>query len=149
MNNLVLDKNFISSIDYFDNIMLLDSFENENKVYNMVVDYLKRDTHYLLKLNILDNNKEILNTECKLTNKKNGSIVIKDIISLVTKKYNNDLIIDVKELDQYDNCVKFGRRTYISKKWVFSLNFLLKKYLIFGKINKVLNQINTFTDYQT
>ena len=115
-NNLVLDKKFISSIDFFDNIMLLDSFDNEKKVYNMAVDYLRKDTHYLLKLNILDDDNEILNTECKLTNKINGSIVIKDIISLVTKKYNNDLIIDVKELDQNNNCVKFGRRTYNSKK---------------------------------
>ena len=116
MKNLILDKSFISSIDYFDNIMFLDSFENENKVYNMMVDYLKRDNYYLLKLNILDNNNEILNTECKLSNKLNGSIVIKDIISLVTNKYKNDLIIDVKELDQYNNCIKFGRRTYNSKK---------------------------------
>lgn len=116
MNNLTLDKAFLSSIDFFDNILLLDSFENDKKVYNMVVDYLKKDNHYLLKLNILENNKEIVNTECRLTNKLNGSIVIKDIITLVTNKYNNDLVIDVKELDQFNNCIKFGRRTYNSKK---------------------------------
>ena len=116
MNNLIIDKSFLSSIDFFDNILLLDSFDNTKKVYNMVVDYLKKENYYLLKLNILENNKEIINTKCKLTNKVNGSIVINDIIKLVTNKYKNDLIIDVKELDQFDNCIKFGRRTYNSKK---------------------------------
>ena len=116
MNSIVLDKKFTTSINFFDNILFLDSFENNKKVYNMVVDYLKRDNHYILKLNILDNNTELLNTECVLANKLNGSIVIKDIINLVTKKYNNDLVIDVKELDQNNNCIKFGRRTYNSKK---------------------------------
>ena len=116
MHNLTLDKGFLSSIDFFDNILLLDSFENDKKIYNMCVDYFKRDNYYLLKLNILENNNEIINTECKLTNKLNGSIVINDIISLVTNKYNNDLIIDVKELDRNNNCIKFGRRTYNSKK---------------------------------
>lgn len=115
MNNLVLDKKFTTSINFFDNILFLDSFDNNKKVYNMVVDYLKKDNHYILKLNILDENIELVNTECVLTNKVNGSIVIKDIINLVTKKYNNDLIIDVKELDQNNNCIKFGRRTYNSK----------------------------------
>lgn len=115
MNNLVLDNKFSSSINFFDNILFLDSFENSKKVYNMVVDYLKRENHYILKLNILDKNTEILNTECILANKLNGSIVIKDIINLVTEKYNNDLIIDVKELDNNNNCIKFGRRTYNSK----------------------------------
>ena len=114
MNSLVLDKKFTTSINFFDSILFLYSFENDKKVYNMVVDYLKRDNYYILKLNILDNSKEILNTECILENKINGSIVIKDIINLVTKKYNNDLIIDVKELDQNNNCIKFGRRTYNS-----------------------------------
>lgn len=116
MNNLVLDKKFITSINFFDNILFLDSFENNKKVYNMVVDYLRRENYYILKLNILEENREILNTECVLTTKMNGGIVIKDIINLVTKKYNNDLIIDVKELDQNNNCIKFGRRTYNSKK---------------------------------
>lgn len=115
MNNLVLDKKFTTSINFFDNILFLDSFDSNKKVYNMVVDYLKRDNYYILKLNILDKNIELVNTECVLANKLNGSIVIKDIINLVTKKYNNDLIIDVKELDQNNNCIKFGRRTYNSK----------------------------------
>lgn len=115
MNNLVLDSKFKTSINFFDNILFLDSFEQGKKVYNMVVDYLKKENHYILKLNILDNNTEILNTECILSNKLNGGIVIKDIINLVTEKYNNDLIIDVKELDKNNNCIKFGRRTYNSK----------------------------------
>ena len=115
MNNLVLDKKFTTSINFFDNILFLDSFDNDKKVYNMVLDYLRKDNHYILKLNILDNNIELVNTECVLANKINGSIVIKDIINLVTKKYNNDLVIDVKELDQNNNCIKFGRRTYNSK----------------------------------
>lgn len=115
MNNLVLDNKFKTSINFFDNIMFLDSFIDTKKVYNMVVDYLKRDNHYILKLNILDQNTEIVNAECVLANKMNGSIVIKDIINMVTKKYNNDLIIDVKELDNNNKCIKFGRRTYNSK----------------------------------
>ena len=115
MNNLLLDKKFKNSINFFDNIMFLDSFIDDKKVYNMVVDYLKKENHYILKLNILDNKNEILNTECILSNKLNGSLVIKDIINLVTKKYNNDLIIDVKELDINNNCIKFGRRTYNAK----------------------------------
>lgn len=116
MDNLIIDKRFLSSIDFFDNILLLDSFDNTKKVYKMIVDYLKQDNYYLLKLNILDNNNEIVNTECKLANKINGSIVIKDIITMVTNKYNNDLVVDVKEIDSNNNCVKFGRRTYNSKK---------------------------------
>ena len=116
MNNLIIDKSFLSSIDFLDNILLLDSFDNTKKVYKMIVDYLKQDNYYLLKLNILDNNNEIVNTECKLANKINGSIVIKDIITMVTNKYNNDLVVDVKEIDSNNNCVKFGRRTYNSKK---------------------------------
>ena len=116
MKNLCLEEKFITSINFFDSILFLDSFDNSKKVYNMIVDYLKRDNYYLLKLNIIENNNEIINTECKLANKLNGSIVINDIIKLVTSKYNNDLIIDVKELDKYDNCIKFGRRTYNSKK---------------------------------
>ena len=115
MENLVLDKKFTTSINFFDNLLFLDSFDNNKKVYNMVVDYLRKDNHYVLKLNILDNNIELVNTECVLASKLNGSIVIKDIINLVTKKYNNDLVIDVKELDQNNNCIKFGRRTYNSK----------------------------------
>ena len=115
MENLILDKKFTTSINFFDNILFLDSFDNDKKVYNMVVDYLRKDNHYILKLNILDKNIELVKTECILTNKINGSIVIKDIINLVTKKYNNDLIIDVKELDQNNNCIKFGRRSYNSK----------------------------------
>ena len=115
MINLSLDKKFLSAIDFLDNILLLDSFENDKKVYNMVVDYLKKDNYYLLKLNFLESNNEIINTECKLTNKINGSIVINNIIKMVTNKYNNDLIIDVKEIDTNNNCIKFGRRTYNSK----------------------------------
>ena len=115
MKNLILDKSFLTSIDFLDNILFLDSFENTKKIYNMVVDYLKKDNHYVLKLNVLDGNEELVNTECVLTNKKNGGIVIKDIITLVTVKYHNDLVIDVKELDKNNNCIKFGRRTYNSK----------------------------------
>jgi len=116
MSSLVLDNEFLNDVNFLDNILLLDSFDDNKKVYNMVVDYLKRDNHYLLKLNVLENNKNIINTECKLANKVNGSIVIKDIIFMVTNKYNNDLVIDVKELDSNNNCIKFGRRTYNSKK---------------------------------
>ena len=115
MNDICLDNKFASSINFFDNILFLDSFECDKKVYNMVVDYLKKDNYYVLKLNILDKNTEIINTECVLSNKLNGGIVIKNIINLVTEKYNNDIIIDVKELDKNNNCIKFGRRTYNSK----------------------------------
>ena len=115
MNELALDNNFTSSINFFDNILFLDSFENDKKVYNMAVDYLKRENDYLLKLNIIESNKEIINTECSLTNKINGSIVIKDIINMVTTKYHNDLVIDVKEIDKNNKCIKFGRRTYNGK----------------------------------
>jgi len=116
MSSIVLDNTFLNDVNFLDNILLLDSFEDNKKVYNMVVDYLKRDNYYLLKLNILENNNNIINTECKLANKLNGSIVINDIIKMVTNKYNNDLVIDVKELDSNNNCIKFGRRTYNSKK---------------------------------
>jgi len=115
MNNLNLDQKFLTSIIFFENILFLDTFENDKKVYNMVVNYLKKDNYYLLKLNIIENNKEILHTECVLNNKFNGSIVIKDLINLVTNKYNNDLIIDVKEFNKNNNCIKFGRRKYKSK----------------------------------
>ncbi len=115
MNNLSLDKDFISSINFFENILFLDSFENNKKIYNMFVDYLKKDNHYELKMNIKENNKDILNTKCILANKLNGGIVINDIIKLVTRKYNSDLIIDVKEIDNKNKCVKFGRRKYTSK----------------------------------
>jgi len=116
MSSIVLDNTFLNDVNFLDNILLLDSFEDNKKVYNMVVDYLKRDNYYLLKLNILENNNNIINTECKLANKLNGSIVINDIIKMVTNKYNNDLVVDVKELDMNNNCIKFGRRTYNSKK---------------------------------
>lgn len=116
MNNLILDKKFINSIDFFDNILLLDSFEQNKKVYNMAIDYLKKENYYLLKLNISENNNTIIDTECKLSNKLNGSIVISNLINLVTTKYNNDLIIDVKEIDKNNQCIKFGRRTYNAKK---------------------------------
>jgi len=115
MKNLSLDQKFLTSINFLDDILFLDSFENNKKVYNMVVDYFKKENHYLLKLNILDNDKEIINTECVLANKINGSIVIKDLINLVTTKYNNDLVIDVKEFNIDNNCIKFGRRKYNSK----------------------------------
>ena len=116
MNNLVLDRKFVNSINFFDDILLLDSFENNKKVYSMAIDYLKKDNYYLLKLNIKENNNEIISTECKLSNKLNGSIVISNLINLVTTKYNNDLIIDVKEIDKNNQCIKFGRRTYNAKK---------------------------------
>ena len=116
MNNLLLDKNFIASIKFFDNIMFLDSFLESKKVYNVSVDYVKKDNHYLLKLNIKDGNNELLKTECTLANKINGSLVIRNIINMVTIKYNNDLIVDVKEIDKNNNCIKFGRRTYTKKK---------------------------------
>ena len=115
MDKLILDNNFLSSINFFDNILFIESFTESKKVYNMVVDYFKKENVYLLKLNILEDNNEIFNTECKLTSKINGSIVIKDIINLVTHKYNNDLVIDVKEIDKNNNCIKFGRRKYYSK----------------------------------
>ena len=116
MYNLSLNKDFIYQVNFLENILLLDSFDNTKKIYNMIVNYLKKDDHYILKLNVLDGNTELVKTECNLKNKKNGSIVINDIIKLITKKYNNELIIDVKELDDNNNCIKFGRRTYNSKK---------------------------------
>ncbi|MBQ3021416.1 MAG: hypothetical protein IJD92_04240 [Bacilli bacterium] len=115
MKNLSIEDSFVKSISFLDNIMLLDSFEDTKKVYNMVVDYLKKDSYYVLCLNVYYNEEEIIKTKCKLANKINGSIVIKDIINMVTNKYNNDLIIDVKEIDNKNNCIKFGRRTYNSK----------------------------------
>ena len=115
MNNLILEKEFLNSINFFDNILLLDSFENCKKVYNMAIDYLKKDNYYVLKLNISENNNTIVNTECKLSNKLNGSIVISNLITMVTSKYNNDLVIDVKEIDKNNQCIKFGRRTYNAK----------------------------------
>ena len=116
MNNLVLDNKFITSINFLDNILFIDSFIDNKKIYNVLVDYLKRDNHYILKLNIFDGEENIVDTECMLASKKNGSIVINDIINLVTKKYNNDIIIDVKEMDEFNNCIKFGRRKYNSNK---------------------------------
>lgn len=116
MKNLSIDDSFINSISFLDNIMLLESFDETKKVYNMVVDYLKKDNYYILNLNVSHKEEEIINTKCKLATKLNGSIVIKDIINLVTIKYKNDLIIDVKELDNKNNCIKFGRRTYNAKK---------------------------------
>ena len=116
MYNLSLNKDFIYQVNFLENILLLDSFDNTKKIYNMFVNYLKKDNYYILKLNVLDGDNEIVKTECNLANKKNGSIVINDIITLITKKYYNDLIIDVKELDTNNNCIKFGRRTYNAKK---------------------------------
>ncbi len=115
MDNLSLDRNFINSINFFENILLLDSIENTKKIYNMFVDYLRQDNHYILKMNIKDKDREIINTKCVLANKVNGSIVISDIIKLVTSKYNSDLVINVKELDTNNNCIKFGKRVYNSK----------------------------------
>ncbi len=102
-------------INFFDNILFLDSFEDNKKVYNMFVDYLKKGDIYELSMNIKDNDIDLINTKYEIDNIKKGSIVIKDIINLVTLKYNNDLIIDVKELDNKNNCIKFGRRKYTSK----------------------------------
>ena len=116
MYNLSLSKDFIYQVNFLENILLLDSFDNNKKIYNMIVNYLKKDDHYILKLNVLEGENELIKAECNLSSKKNGSIVINDIISLITKKYNNELVIDVKELDNNNNCVKFGRRTYNSKK---------------------------------
>lgn len=115
MNNIVLDSRFTTSIEFLENILFLDSFNDNKKIYNMIVNYLKKDNHYILKLNIFDGNLNILDTKCMLSNKKNGGIVISDIIDLITKKYNSDIVIDVKELDEFNNCVKFGRRKYTSK----------------------------------
>ena len=115
MKNMILDEKFLNSISFFDNILLLDSFENIKKTYNMSIDYFKRENYYLLKLNIKENNINLITTECKLNNKLNGGIVISNLISLVTSKYNNDLIVDVKEIDNNNKCVKFGRRTYNAK----------------------------------
>lgn len=116
MRNLVLDNEFVKSIKFFDNILFLDSFEDNKRMYNMNVNYLKVNNHYVLKLDIFDGNLNILNTKCCLSNKKNGGLVISDIINLVTRKYNSDIIIDVKELDEFNNCIKFGRRKYNSSK---------------------------------
>ncbi len=116
MGNLLLDENFMKSISFLDNILLVDSVIDEIKKYNMTVDYLKVNNHYILKLNILDGQNELLNTECTLANKFNGSVVIKNIIDMITNKYNKDLIVDVKELDDKNNCIKFGRRTYNRRK---------------------------------
>ena len=88
MNNIVLDSRFTTSIEFLENILFLDSFNDNKKIYNMIVNYLKKDNHYILKLNIFD---------------------------LITKKYNSDIVIDVKELDEFNNCIKFGRRKYTSK----------------------------------
>ena len=75
----------------------------ENKVLENVCSFRKGIDEIIIKnssdeslkdsiINILEDNNEIFNTECKLTSKINGSIVIKDIINLVTHKYNNDLV---------------------------------------------------------
>ena len=103
------------TIEFLDNILLLDSIEKENKKYNMIVDYMKKKNFYILKLVFKENDSNILDTKCVLENKKKGSIIISDIIKLVTNKYKNDLIIDVKELDDKNNCTKFGRRIYTAK----------------------------------
>ncbi len=110
------NKEILNTINFFDNILFLDSFEDTKKVYNMFVDYFKKDNMYELSMNIKENDEDIINTKYMIESKKNGSMVIKDIINLVTSKYNNDLIIDVKELDNQKNCVRFGRRKYTSKK---------------------------------
>jgi hypothetical protein len=47
MKNLSLDQKFITSINFFDSILFLDSFDNTKKVYNMMVDYIKKDSYYL------------------------------------------------------------------------------------------------------
>ena len=130
MDKLILDNNFLSSINFFDSILFIESFTESKKVYNMVVDYFKKENGYLLKLNILEDNNEIFNTECKLTSKINGSIVIKDIINLVTHKYNNDLVIDVKEIDKNNNCINLTTTTattagIITGKSPFKLLLLL------------------------
>ena len=110
-----MQDNINNLINFFDNILFLDSFEDNKKVYNMFVDYLKKGDTYELSMNIKDNDIDLINTKYEIDNIKKGSIVIKDIINLVTLKYNNDLIIDVKELDNKNNCIKFGRRKYTSK----------------------------------
>ena len=110
-----MQDNINNVINFFDNILFLDSFEDNKKVYNMFVDYLKKGDTYELSMNIKDNDIDLINTKYEIDNIKKGSIVIKDIINLVTLKYNNDLIIDVKELDNKNNCIKFGRRKYTSK----------------------------------
>lgn len=115
MKELSLDKNFLSSINFFEDILFLNSFDNEKRIYSMFVDYLKKENHYELMMNIKENDVDILNTKCTLANKLNGGKVLNDIIKLVTNKYKSDLIIDVKELDSKNNCVKFGRRKYSSK----------------------------------
>ena len=111
-----INKSFNSEIDFLDNILLIDSIEDTKKKYTMAVDYLKEQEHYILTLNLLNDNKELLNASRPIKNKVSGSIIIKNIIELFTDKYMQDITIDVKELDSNKNCIKFGRRVYNSKK---------------------------------
>ena len=43
MDKLILDNNFLSSINFFDSILFIESFTESKKVYNMVVDYFKKE----------------------------------------------------------------------------------------------------------
>ena len=108
--------NYLNTIQFLDNILFLDSIDDEQKEYNMKVDYFKKNNVYLLKLNVLDSKIEILKTDYLIDSIKSGSIIIGNIINLFTKKYDSSLTIDVKELDDNSNCIKYGRRTYNSKK---------------------------------
>ena len=79
----------------------------------MVVDYLKKDNYYILKLNFLDGNKEIVKTECNLKSKRNGSIVINDIVDLLSIgiKYQDNNINDYKTETFYNK-----ERTFTDSK---------------------------------
>ena len=110
MNSLNLEQKFLTSINFLDDILFLDSFESDKKVYNMVVNYFKKDNYYLLKLNVIDNNKNIIDTECTLSNKVNGSIVISDIINLITDKYKSDLINKEKINNESENIKRLTKK---------------------------------------
>ena len=116
MKDVNIDSSFTNEIDFLDNILLLDSIDDNEKNYNLVVDYLKQDNNYLLSINVIDDNIELINTCCTIKNKIIGSTIIKDIINMFTDKYKKNIVVDVKELDNNKNCIKFGRRTYTSKK---------------------------------
>ena len=44
MNNIVLDSRFTTSIEFLENILFLDSFNDNKKIYNMIVNYLKKSS---------------------------------------------------------------------------------------------------------
>ena len=114
--NLVNNEEFNNSIKFLDNILFLDTFEEVDKIYNMIIFYHKNEYGYTLKLIIKSNDISIIETKCSIDTKLNGSKVINEIIELITKKYNNDLIIDLKEYNINNKCIKYGRKKYNKKK---------------------------------